>query len=64
MIAIGREVDEILAQLCLLIETMVPNSVASIMLLDKTQSHLTVRSAPSIPAEGVAALNGLQPGFG
>jgi len=62
MIAVGRATDEILDQLCLLSEAMVPNSVCSIMLLDDTQSHLNVCSAPSIPPEGIEALNGLQPG--
>ena len=62
MIAIGRVGKEILDQLCLLSEAMVPDSVCSIMLLDDTRSHLDVRSAPSIPTEGIEALNGLQPG--
>lgn len=62
MIAVGRATREILDQLCLLSEAMVPESVCSIMLLDETRSHLDVCSAPSIPPEGVEALNGLQPG--
>ena len=62
MIAVGRATHEILDQLCLLSEAMVPDSVCSIMLLDDTCSHLNVRSAPSIPPEGIEALNGLQPG--
>ena len=62
MIAIGRAGNEILDQLCLLSEAMVPDSVCSIMLFDDTRSHLDVRSAPSIPEEGIEALNGLQPG--
>jgi diguanylate cyclase (GGDEF)-like protein/PAS domain S-box-containing protein len=62
MIAIGRAGNEILDQLCLLSEAMVPDSVCSIMLFDDTRSHLDVRSAPSIPTEGIEALNGLQPG--
>ena len=62
MIAGGRASDEILDQLCLLSEAMVPNSVASIMLLDDRREQLVVRSAPSVPKEGIDALNGLQPG--
>ncbi|WP_164513279.1 putative bifunctional diguanylate cyclase/phosphodiesterase [Thiosocius teredinicola] len=62
MIALGSPSSDILDQLCRLSEAMVPNSVASIMLLDEQGLHLEVRAAPSIPAAGVAALNGLQPG--
>jgi diguanylate cyclase (GGDEF)-like protein/PAS domain S-box-containing protein len=62
MIALGHATDDILDQICLLSEAMVPNSVGTIMLLDQTRRHLDVRSAPSIPAEGIAALNGLRPG--
>ena len=62
MIAVGRPTDDILNGLCLLAEAMVPNSVASIMLLDANRARLSVRAAPSIPAEGIEALNGLQPG--
>ena len=61
-VALGDDTDEILDRLCLLTEAMVPDSVASIMLLDRAGSVLEVRAAPSIPADGVAALNGLQPG--
>jgi len=62
MIAVGRETQQILDQLCLLAESMVSDSVCSIMLLDETCSHLNVCSAPSIPQAGIEALNGLQPG--
>ncbi|MCG6966089.1 MAG: EAL domain-containing protein [Chromatiaceae bacterium] len=62
MIALGRATDEILDQLCRLSEELLPNSVASIMLLDPTRNQLHVRSAPSIPSAAVAVLNGLQPG--
>ena len=62
MIARGRSVKDILDHLCLMSESMVPNSVGSIMLLDKDADQLVVRSAPSIPAEGVETLNGLRPG--
>lgn len=62
MVALGSPGDAILDELCRLSETMVPNSVASIMLLDKLGTHLKVRAAPSIPDDGIAALNGLEPG--
>ncbi len=62
MIANNVNIELILAELCYLSERMLPNSVASIMLFDESRKHLNVRSAPSIPAEGVHYLNGLEPG--
>ena len=61
-VAVGEDTDRILDRLCLLTEAMVPNSVASIMLFDRTGTMLEVRAAPSIPPDGINALNGLQPG--
>jgi len=62
MVAGGDSTDEILDRLCLLSEAMLPDSVGSIMLFDETREHLNVRAAPSIPPQGIAALNGLRPG--
>jgi len=62
MIANGRTGGDILDHLCLMSESMVPNSVGSIMLFDEAHEGLIVRSAPSIPQEGIEALNGLKPG--
>jgi diguanylate cyclase (GGDEF)-like protein/PAS domain S-box-containing protein len=62
MVAGDDSTDEILDQLCLLSEAMLPDSVGSIMLFDETREHLVVRAAPSIPPQGIAALNGLRPG--
>ena len=62
MITLDRPTNEILNGLCMLAETMVDDSVASIMLLDQSRSRLEVRAAPSIPREAIEALNGLQPG--
>ena len=58
-----RECDEqdILDQLCSMAEGLLPNSVASIM-MKQANDHLDVLSAPSVPSEGVALLNGLVPG--
>ena len=62
MIANGMKAEQILDELCFMSESMLPNSVASVMLFDETKSHLNVRSAPSIPKEGVDYLDGLEPG--
>ena len=62
MIANDKRTDQVLDQLCRLSEAMLPNSVASIMLFDEARQHLNVRSAPSVPAEGIEYMNGLTPG--
>ncbi len=61
-VVLGKAIDDVLQQLCRASELMLPNSVASIMLFDESKAHLNVRAAPSIPPEGIVALNGLQPG--
>ena len=62
-IAHGNDHMEIVNSVCKLEEELVPNAVASVMLLDERQL-LNVYAAPSIPAEGIARLNGLRPGPG
>jgi diguanylate cyclase (GGDEF)-like protein/PAS domain S-box-containing protein len=62
MIANNMNTDQVLEKLCFLCEAMLPNSVASVMLFDEKRDHLNVRTAPSIPAEGIAYLDGLKPG--
>ncbi len=64
MIAKREYYKDILDKLCNLAETLLPNSVASIMVKDKTTGLLNVFSAPSMPKEGVDALKNLKPGPG
>ena len=64
MLAQGADSDAILAHLCQLAEKLLPNSVASIMLLDDNSGLMSVLSAPSIPQVGHDALQNLQPGEG
>lgn len=64
MVAEGENKNTILISLCRLSESLLPNSVASIMLKDKDSGLLNVLSAPSIPEEGQQALKGLKPGPG
>jgi len=59
----GNSTD-ILAQLCTMAESLLPNSVASIMLLDNNTSLMSVLSAPSIPPVGHDSLRNLKPGPG
>ncbi|KJV06030.1 GAF domain-containing protein [Methylocucumis oryzae] len=60
----GDNYLDVISQVCKLEEQLLPNSVASVMLLDETHTFLNVLVAPSIPAEGIAQLNGLRPGPG
>ncbi|MCW8884217.1 MAG: EAL domain-containing protein [Motiliproteus sp.] len=54
----------IISKLCLMAEELLPNCVASLMLVDSSTGLLNVVAAPSIPAEGIEALKNLQPGEG
>ena len=54
--------SSILNALCKLAEELLPNSVASVMFLDKNTSLLSVLSAPSVPKAGHDALRNLHPG--
>ncbi len=51
-------------KLCQMAEKLLPNSVASIMILDNKTKRLNVLAAPSIPQKGKDALMGLKPGPG
>ena len=63
MVANGENQDTILVSLCQLSESLLPNSVASVMIKD-SKGLMNVISAPSIPPEGHVALQGLKPGPG
>lgn len=61
--AVARNQDhmEVLCKICSLEEQLLPDSVASVMLLDE-RHKLNVYAAPSLPEEAIERLNGLQPG--
>ena len=64
MVARRHNTQEIIEQLCSMAEAMLPNAIASLMLLDAIEERMSVRAAPSVPPEGIAALAGLKPGPG
>ena len=64
MLAQGHDSDAILAHLCQMAENLLPNSVASMMLLNSNSGLMDVLSAPTIPEVGHEALKGLKPGPG
>lgn len=63
-VARGGEAATMVNQICKLAEQSLPNSVGTVMLVDKSTALLNVYAAPSVPPEGVVHLNGLQPGPG
>lgn len=63
-VARGADHMEVINQVCRLEEQLLPNSVASVMLMDDAYEFLNVYAAPSIPEEGVVLLNELRPGPG
>jgi len=63
-LSLNHDYDDILQNLCLLVENLLPNSVASIMILDNKINRMSVLSAPSIPPSGIKALENIMPGEG
>jgi len=64
MLSTDISYQDVLKRLCHLAETLLNNSVASLMLLDDETKLMNVIAAPSIPAAGKEALKGLKPGSG
>jgi len=64
LLAVGNNEQKVLAMLCEMAEKLLPNSVASVMILDSVTGLMNVVSAPSIPPVGHEALRGLKPGPG
>ena len=64
MVADGEHQETILISLCQLAESLLPNSVASIMIKDEQTGLMSVLSAPNIPENGHQALQNLKPGRG
>ncbi|MGK0297264.1 MAG: signal transduction histidine kinase/ActR/RegA family two-component response regulator [Gammaproteobacteria bacterium] len=61
-IAKGKDLIICLNHLCILIEKIIPNSLCSIMLLDRFKNMLNVISAPSVDQNFIDILNGTVPG--
>lgn len=64
LLTIDYNEKEVLSRLCDMAEKLLPNSVASVMILDSSTGLMSVISAPSIPQVGHDALQGLKPGSG
>ena len=61
MVVSNRPQQEILAELCLMAEDLVPKSIATVMMI-KNQEYMDVISAPSVSQEDQALLNHVEPG--
>ncbi len=61
-VALNKDPQVILDDLCRAAESIVDSSVASIMLFNDSRESLHVRSAPNIPDTIIDQLNGLVPG--
>ena len=61
MLASEKKTTNILSNICYLAESLLPNSVASIMLLNKETGLMSVRTAPSIPKIAQDRLENLKP---
>lgn len=61
MVVSNRPQHEILAELCLMAEDLVPKSIATVMMM-KNQEYMDIISAPSIPLDDHALLNRVKPG--
>lgn len=64
LLTVGYNEKEVLSTLCEMAEKLLPNSVASVMMLDSATGLMNVICAPSIPKVGHDALQGLKPGPG
>lgn len=66
LISVAREEDTLglVNQICLLAEQLLPNAVATVMLMDEASEYLNIYAAPSIPPDGVMRLKRLRPGPG
>lgn len=61
-LAAERVDSDVLDQLCSMAESLLDNSVASVMLLDPHAGKMNVIAGPNIPQEAKDRLNGLVPG--
>lgn len=61
-IAQDHKERDILSELCSLAEKLLPESAASIMLLDEVSGTLNLECAPSLPTQHHGRLMGIQPG--
>ncbi len=62
MLSTNTNTAQILSKLCALAESLLPNSVASIMLKNKENGLMSIKAAPSIPQSGQNRLENLKPG--
>ncbi|MBX3617435.1 EAL domain-containing protein [Nitrosomonas sp.] len=62
LVVLGDDCKEVCETVCLLLEQLLDNAVATVMLLDKEKQCMNVFAAPSVPEACITKLNGLRPG--
>lgn len=62
LVVLGDDCKEVCETVCLLLEQLLDNAVATVMLLDKEKQCMNVFAAPSVPEACILQLNGLRPG--
>ena len=62
MISNDRPLAEILEALCLMVETLQPGALCSVLLLDASATHLHTGAAPSLPPAYSQAIDGISIG--
>jgi len=60
--ALDMDSQPILDKLCTILESLLPNAVASLMIKSTKDGLMYVKAAPSVPPQGWDALNGIKPG--
>lgn len=63
-VASNVDYKEVLEGLCSMAQALLPNSAASIMVLNDSGKRLDVLCAPAVPPEGQMRLSGIKPGSG
>ena len=64
LVVFGNDCKKVCEKVCLLMEQLLDNAVATVMLLDKEKQCMNVFAAPSVPETCIVQLNGLRPGPG
>lgn len=62
IVARGGDTLPTIIKICLNAERLLPNAIATVMLMDPTHGYLDVYAAPSISSQAINQLNGLKPG--
>ena len=60
--ALEAKTQDILNRICKMLESLLPNAVASLMIKNPVDGRIYVKAAPTVPQAGWDVLDGIQPG--